>query len=115
MKIKELVAEYKNGSSTDKLSIVSSVITIFTAVLTIIVGQVLTLRFAINVTTFIVLGYYLFALGLSLTCIFLFIQLATFTWKLYESFILKLGLVTMLAGVSVLILLTIWDFIISLN
>lgn len=115
MKIKGLIDDYKKGSSSEKLSIVSNVITIFTAVLTLIVGQILTLRFAIDVTTFIILGYYLVALGLSLTCIFLYIQVVTFLWRGYESYTLKLGFIIMFAGVLVLILLTIWDFIISLN
>lgn len=111
----EIINQFKDGDSNDKLSIISNLLTIATTIITIVVGQVLTLKFSFNDYTFIVLAFYIGALALTCLAVYLFLKSINFTLISVKSFWLRLFFILISLSALLLLTTTIWSFVLTVQ
>ncbi|MEK4149035.1 hypothetical protein NST02_18390 [Robertmurraya sp. FSL W8-0741] len=115
MNIKELFNSYKNGDSTEKLGIISNLVTIFTAITALITGQLLTLKFVISNTTFIAIAFYIIAMGISLLIFFYYLKGSAILLKTYKSFLVQVSMILIATGALIFAWVIIWSFILTFS
>lgn len=114
MNLKEIVNIFKKGDSTQKLGILSDIVTLFTALIALITSQIFTLKFILDDITFIMIAYYMAAMGLSLLITFTYIKGVSFFIKTYNSYLLKSAWFLLFSAVVILILVTIWSYMLMI-
>lgn len=115
MNIREIIANYRNGNSVEKLAIISSVITIITGFIAIITSQIFTIKFVFDDTTFIRIAFYIIAMGASLLLIYIFLALSSLIRRTSPSFLLTISFIFMALGIVVLGLFTLWSLVLSIQ
>jgi len=115
MDIKEIITQYKNGDSAEKLSIISSITTIITAAFALITGQLVTMKFLINEITLIMFGIYMGAMAISILLLYFYLFFIKLIRKEIESFLLKLFFF-LIANVFLLFAnIILWIFILEIK
>ncbi|WP_368298374.1 hypothetical protein [Cytobacillus firmus] len=115
MNIKEILNNFKNGDSTKRLGILSDIVTIFTAVITLITTQILTLKFVITDTTIIKIAFYIFAMGISLLLLYFYLKAVSYLLKEYKSFLVQSAAILMITSSLILLMVTIWSFVLTIS
>lgn len=65
MDIKEIITKYNKADSTEKLGIISNIVTIITAIIALVTGQILTFNFVFESTSLTILGFYMLGMSFS--------------------------------------------------
>ncbi|MDU5143539.1 MAG: hypothetical protein E6230_15275 [Paenibacillus dendritiformis] len=115
MNIKEIIMKYKEGNSLDKLGIIGNFVTIITAAITLVTGQLLAFEFVIKETTFIRISFYTATMGLSLLLLFIFLKSLSLFIKTFKSFMLQIAVFLISFAFLSLILTTIWSFVLTIQ
>jgi len=115
MNLREIIKNYRNGNSVEKLAIISSAVTIITAFIAVITGQIFTIKFVFDDTTFIRVAFYIMAMGVSLLFIYLFLALSSGLRRISPSVLLTISFIIMSLGILVLGIFTIWDFVLTIQ
>ncbi len=113
MKLKEIIMKYKEGNSLDRLGIVGNIVTIISAVVALVTGQLLTIKFIFDESTFMLIGFYIIAMGVTLLLIYLFWALASICIKALKPILFGLSVVIILFGFLSLIISNIWYLVLS--
>lgn len=115
MKISEIHKDYMNGSPSEKLSIISSLLTVVTFILAIITSQFFAFKYIVDSRTYIAIGLYLLALGISLIVVYLYQLWVQFINKTYEQLILKVAFILIATSSFAFSLVVIWTFILQIQ
>lgn len=111
MNLKEIITKYKEGNSIDRLGIIGNVVTIISTIVALVTGQLLTLKFIVDETTFIAIAFYIIAMGISLLVFFLFLKILSLIINLYKSYLIQAALFLIILGIMLLVLVIIWSFV----
>ncbi|MGW8428844.1 hypothetical protein ACWGJQ_25930 [Peribacillus simplex] len=111
--IKELIENFKSGDSTQKLGIISDLISIITAVVTLITAQAFAVKFVITETTIIKTAFYILAMSISLFVIFFYLKGISFIRKEYKSLLVQSAFILCFTSFFIFITYTVWSFFLS--
>lgn len=113
MNLKDIISSYKKGNSTEKLGIISDITTLITALITVITGQLLTIKFVINEDSFIAIAFYIIAMGISLIFLFLYLKAIRYLITEYRSFLIQIATILIATGGIIFVMVIIWSFVLT--
>ena len=113
MNLKDILNNYKKGSSIDKLGIISNLITIFTAVVAIITSQIFAMKFVFDESTLIRTIFYLFAFGLTLLVLHVSFKVTKLFLSEKFDFLFKISLIILFNTCMLFITYIIWSFMLT--
>lgn len=115
MKITEIINKFKSGDSTQKLGIISDLVSIFSALATLVTAQFFAFKFVITETTIIKTAFYILAMGISLLAIFFYLKTISYIRKELESFMIQLALILILSSLFILLMYTLWILVLTVQ